>query len=381
MEISEQKKTQLRIMAKLAQLGHDVGVCDPITIGPLITTYRFIPKSATKVAQICNCAEDIALALGVEAALIRRLPGEGVIGISVPNATRTSVLWRDTLARPDAAMLLPLNLGVDAEGQLYRDDLTKMPHLLIAGSTGGGKSVLTNSIIASLMYWQTPEQVRFALSDTKSAGGLEFNHFRGAPHLFCEPVNTKYTTWELMDALAQEADKRLTRIGREGMQNIAQWNKACKIHDEEGRVVLDTRLQMPYVIFIIDELADIMLSEARGEQNIANLKLGSIVQKSRAAGIHVIASTQRPSVDVVAGVVKNNFPSRLAFKLSSGVDSRTVLSEQGAENLLSQGDMLYNGPGTRGVATRLHSSFASSDDIRQMIRVAALRAQAPYLTA
>jgi len=364
MPTEEQKTTITHIVLKLAQLGHEVTWTEPITTGPLITTYRFVPRSATKVAQITSCAQDLAIALAVDDVVVRRLAGEGVIGISVPNAHRTLVLWRDTLTRPADDNLVPLNFGVDSQGRLYRDDLTKCPHLLIAGSTNGGKSVCMNAMIASLMYWRTPEQVRFILSDTKQ---VEFTHFVGAPHLLREPCGSMYSTWEAMDWSIDEMERRLKVIGRAGCQNIGQYNAQCMKSD--GRAFIDL---MPYYVLVIDELADILGGDKRGEAKIAQAKLGKIVQKARAAGVHVIAATQRPSVNIVAGSIKANFPARCSFKLPSDADSRTVLNQSGADHLLSQGDMLYLGPCTAG-AKRLHSAYASIDDIKQMVNVAKLQ--------
>lgn len=362
MATEEQTKTITHIVLKLAQLGHEVSWQEPITTGPLITTFRFMPRSATKIAQITSCAQDLALALHVEDVVVRRLAGEGCVGISVPNASRTMVLWRDTLTKPPDTNLIPLNFGVDSQGRQFRDDLTKCPHLLIAGSTNGGKSVCMNSMIASLMYWRTPEQVRFILSDTKQ---VEFTHFQGAPHLLRDPCGSMYSTWEAMDWLIDEMEARLKIIGRAGYQNIAQYN--------QGPWTTTTHIpKMPYYVLVIDELADILGGDKRGEAKIAGNKLGRIVQKARAAGVHVVAATQRPSVNIVAGSIKANFPARLTFKLPSETDSRTVLNQGGANHLLSQGDMLYLGPAASGVK-RLHSAYASIDDIKQMVHVAKLQ--------
>lgn len=358
-----QKDAAMRITMKLAQLGHEVTWQAPITEGPLITTYRFVPRATSKVQAICGCAQDLALALACEDVLVRRLPGEGVIGVSVPNATRTLVQWRDTLQKPDHKFTVPLNLGVDSQGRLFKDDLAMCPHLLIAGSTFGGKSMLLNSLIASLMYWRTPTQVQFVLSDTKSGGGLEFNHYRESPFLARPPANSMYTTWELMDWLSEQADSRLREIARAGCQNIGQYNA----HGADDYTQL-----LPYIVFVIDELADVLCGEGRGEKTIAQDKLGRIVQKSRAAGIYVIAATQRSSVDVIAGTVKNNFPARLTFKLASQADSRTIIDEAGAEHLLARGDMLYRGPGAPAL-TRLHSPYTDLFDIKQMTELAAMR--------
>ena len=342
-----QKQTIMHIVVKLSQLGHEVTFVDPITVGPLITTYRFMPKAAAKVAQIVSCADDLALALQVDDVLVRRLPGEGSIGISVPNSARTPV-------PPLADTMLPLNFGVDSEGKPFRDDLTKLPHLLIAGSTNGGKSVLLHSLIASLMLWRSPEQVQFVLSDTKN---VEFGHFIGSPHLLFEPATTMYQTWERLDWIIDEIDRRLQILGSWQARNIADYHKINPQH------------KMPYIVLVIDELADILGGEKRGESKIAGAKLGHIVQKSRAAGVHVCSATQRSSVDIVSGSIKNNFPARLTFRLPSQADSRTVIGCGGAEHLLAQGDMLYSSP-NHPALRRLHSGYASTEDIKQCVRFA-----------
>ena len=364
MPTDDQKRIIMTITVKLAQLGHEVTWQEPITTGPLITTYRFVPRNATKVAQIASCADDLAIALSVEDVLIRRLTGEAAIGVSVPNASRTMVNWRDTLASPGSAPTspIPLNLGVDSQGRLYRDDLTLCPHLLIAGTTGGGKSTELNSIIASLMYWRKPDEVQFILSDTKN---VEFGYFDGCPHVIAR-ATSMYTTWEQMDFVIEEMERRLHLIAKAGKRNILEYNRhlITTIHP--------TAKLLPYIVLVIDELADVLGGDKRGEAKIAQNKLGTIVQKARAAGVHVIAATQRPSVNIVAGSIKANFPARLTFKLPSDADSRTVINSSGADHLLSQGDMLYLGPTTPGLR-RLHAAYASQDDIQQMLRVMRLQ--------
>lgn len=337
------------ITLKLAQLGLEVSFVEPITSGPIVTTYRFSPKAAAKVAQIVACADDLALALHVEDVLVRRLPGEGVIGINVPNLQRGSVLWRQLCQPPDNKLLLPLNLGVDIEGKPYRDDLTKLPHLLITGSTDGGKSTLMHCLIASLMLWRSPEQVQFVLSDTKK---VEFGHFIGSPHLLFDPSKTMYETWERLDWIIEEVDRRLRLLERAGVRNIAAFNAVT--------------LQLPYIIIVIDELFHVLGGDKRGEHKIATGKLARIVSESRAAGIHVIGGTQRSSVDIVSGGIKTNFPARLTFRLPSPEDSRTIIGHSGAEHLLSKGDMLYYSP-NHPATQRLHSGYASTEDVKQCV--------------
>lgn len=355
----EQQAVITTVVVKLAQLGHEVGFSYPISTGPLITTYRFLPKAAAKVAQITSCADDLALALHVEDVLVRRLPGEGTIGISVPNATRTPVLWRNLLADrpPESDNVVPLNLGVDSEGKPFRADLTRLPHLLITGSTDGGKSTLIRSLLASLILWRDAEQVQLVLSDTKK---VEFGHFIGAPHLLFEPSRTRYDTWERMDWLIEEVDRRLRVLAAAGVTNISEY------HKHGGR--------LPYIVFVIDEIYHVLCGGERGESKIANNKLSRIVSESRAAGVHVIGGTQRSSVDVVSGSIKANFPARLTFRLPAAEDSRTVIGHSGAEHLLARGDMLYCSP-NHPATLRLHSGYATTEDITQCVAFAKLSQQ------
>lgn len=374
MPTDTQKQTITCIVVKLAQLGLDVQWSDPITEGPMVTTYRFVPRSATKVREITTLSQDLALALKVEDVVVRRLPGEGVIGVTVPNATRAVVNWRDTLTSspPEAPTLvgsyignmkLPINFGVDSHGALFRDDLTAMPHLLIAGSTNSGKSTLLNSIIASLCYWRSSDEVRLLLSDTKQ---VEFGHFVGVPHLLQEPATTKYQTWEMMDWCIEEIERRLQLMAKRHCKNILEYNSSQIV------IGADRRLILSYIVLVIDELFDILGGGARGETKIATQKLQTIVGRSRASGIHVIAATQRSSVDVVTGTVKANFPARISFRLPSEADSRTILGHSGAEHLLSRGDMWFVSP-TRPAMLRLHSAYALTEDIKQCLQVVTMQ--------
>lgn len=358
----EQQHVVTTVVVKLCQLGHEVAWQQPVTVGPLITTYRFLPKAAAKVAQITSCADDLALALRAEDVLVRRLPGEACVGVSVPNQTRSVVLWRDLLSPPpstnmNVSMNVPLNFGVTAEGQLYREDLTTLPHLLMTGSTNGGKSTLMHTLIASLMLWRSPEQVRFVLSDTKK---VEFGQFDNAPHLMLKTAKTKYETWEQMDWLMDEVQRRLLLIARRGCRNIAEYNQTRQT--EVGTA-------LPYIVFVIDEIYHVLCGGERGESKIANDKLLRIVSESRAAGVHVIGGTQRSSVDVITGSIKTNFPARLTFRLPAPEDSRTVIGHSGAEHLLARGDMLYCSP-NHPATQRLHSGYATTEDITQCVAFA-----------
>jgi DNA segregation ATPase FtsK/SpoIIIE, S-DNA-T family len=351
----DQKRTVIAITLKLTQLGHQVNFVEPIGVGPLITTYRFAPRNAAKVAQIAAASQDIALALAVEDVTIRRLPGESVIGVSVPNTTRSIPLWRDNLASDTAldAMKVPLALGVDSSGRCFREDLSILPHLLIAGSTGGGKTVCIRSMIAALMYWRQPKQVQFVVSDTKQ---VEFGVFDGSAPLWRPRTTSVMETMQYMEDIIGEMERRLAAIAAAQAHNIHEYN------DRSLR-------QLPYIVFVIDELADFVGKAAKGVSKIAEPLLSQIVAKSRAAGVYVIAATQRPSVDVVSGSIKSNFPARLSFRLPSEPDSRTVLGHSGAEHLLSRGDMFYLSP-NHAATRRLHSFYATTEDIQQCVALA-----------
>jgi S-DNA-T family DNA segregation ATPase FtsK/SpoIIIE len=354
MPTEEQKQTILAVELKLRQLGLELKFTEPITTGPLITTYRFVPKASTRISQITNCAPDLTLALACdEDILVRRIPGEPFIGISVPNISRKPVLWRDTLA-PCLDCAIPLNLGTDAEGKLARDDLALLPHLLVAGSTGAGKSIWSRSAYASLMFWRKPTQVRMCISDIK---GVEFPMFDGVKHEWCPRAQSKYASWEMLDSLYEEIERRMHLFQIEHKRDIKDYNAGAE--------------RLPYVVMFIDELASVLEGDRRGETKIAQSKLGRIVQLSRAAGIHIVAGTQRPSVDVVAGSIKNNFPARLSFRVASNFDSRTVLGQDGAERLISRGDMFYRSP-NRAAISRLHAAYSSDEDLRSSIAAASL---------
>jgi DNA segregation ATPase FtsK/SpoIIIE, S-DNA-T family len=354
MATDEQLQVVASIMTKLTLLGQELTFKEPISVGPLITTYRFLPKGVTKIKQIEALGQDIALALGVESVTIRRIPGENYIGFSVPNKVRTLVEWRSIVKSVynvnKNEVKLPLLLGVDSMGKPFIDDLTKTTHLLVAGSTDTGKSVFLRSLLASLMSVRSPDEVGFILSDTKR---VEFGGLSESPHLMFPPSKTVMETLDKMDWISEQVEKRLLKYEAARVQNIHQFNDT-RIYPED---------RDSFVVLVIDELADILSGEGKSESKIASTKLSRIVQKSRAAGTYVIASTQRPSVDVVAGSVKVNFPARLSFRLPSEADSRTVLGHGGAEHLLSRGDMYYSSPNRPGTL-RLHSAYATNDDIQ-----------------
>jgi S-DNA-T family DNA segregation ATPase FtsK/SpoIIIE len=346
------------ILKKIGELGEDVEPVFPVEEGPRITAYRVRPVRATRIAKVEAMSVDLATALRVDVVLAKRMPGEGVVAITVPRSNPEHLRWQTLLTKGYALLQrarVPLLFGLDWLGRPYVDDLTELPHLLIAGSTGGGKSVFQRSLIATVVQYMNSDAVQLVLSDTK---GVEFGDFDKTPHLRWERATSPLRTIEYMDWLCKETDVRLAQYAHAGVRNINEYNRL-----EIGKV--------PYIVLVIDELADVVYlpDGKRGAQYIGAEKLDYITRKSRAAGIHVIAAVQRPSVDVVKGVIKNNFPARVSFKMGSAVDSRVILDESGAEQLLEKGDMLYKN-GSR--ILRLHSGDASANDIRGVLEYAML---------
>lgn len=361
----EQQETIAKLTIKTIELGFSVKFVPPIQVGPIVSIYKFLPMNSTRVSTLENLASDYAVALGVEDVLCKRMPGESAVGVFVPNRERKFIDFKETVKNVWAVAnvaRVPLNFGVDVRGVPFIEDLSTLPHLLIAGSTGSGKSTLLSSILASIIYCCPPDKIQFILSDTKN---VEFGHFVGAPHLLFEPATSVYQTLERLDWVIDEMSNRLKLIGKAGMRNIFEYNFS-----------VPPRNILSYIVIIIDELADLMMfkGEKRGESKIAQDKISTIVQKSRASGIYFIAATQRPSVNVVAGSIKANFPARLSFRLPSESDSRCVISTGGAEHLLAQGDMLYVSPNRPGLV-RLHAPYAKIEDIRAAVDISTRRSQ------
>lgn len=337
----------------------------PVTQGPVITTYRFQLMKRTKVQQMEGLAKDFALLLGAESVWVRRIPGETVVGVYVPNKHRVIINFRDTISplvawqkqpTDDGHKRIPLNLGQDSDGMPFADDLTAQPHLLIAGTTGGGKSTLMHAIVAGFGYAMNPAELKLLISDTK---GVEFPHFKDLPHLRAPIMTTVFQTLQEMDSLTKETQLRMNQFATTGARNIHDYNKKAG------------GSKMPYIVLIIDELADLMGKHVDKDiATAASNYLQDIVGRSRASGIYVIAGTQRPDVKTVAGAIKANFPSRLSFRLPSQQDSRTVLNVKGAESLMSRGDMLYSSS-TSPELKRLHAPFTSIEDVRMAVQLIA----------
>jgi len=355
-----QQTTLAKITMKMAELGLEARFVPPVSVGPIVSVYRFLPLNRTRVSHLEGLCGDLAVVLGVEDVMVKRLPGESAVAVFVPNTERQLIHFRDTVNNVWAkreSMSVPLNFGVDHLGKPFIEDLATLPHLLVSGSTGSGKSTLLSSILASIVYCCKSDAIQFVLSDTKN---VEFGAFIGAPHLVFPPATSVYQTLERFDWVQEEMEDRLRTLSKSNTRNIFEYSTA-----------FPGKEKLPFIVIVIDELADLLADRTKPDKGpsigkIAEMKLAAIVQKSRAAGVYVIAATQRPSVNVVAGSIKANFPARLTFRLPSEADSRTVLGYGGAEHLLSRGDCLYQSPNKPGVA-RLHAPYSSMTDIEAAV--------------
>lgn len=343
----EQVTNLQKLTMKLAELDIDVRFVPPIVTGPVISLYRFLPQGKTKVSHMEAVSEDISVVLGTEV-VIRRRTGDSAVSISVPNRERKFVDFRDyvgTVARylSQTPMAVPFAIGIDEFGAPLVEDLTQLPHVLIGGATNAGKSVLLKAIMGTIVYNMNSRAVRFYISDMK---GLDYNFLEGVPHMPFKPAKNAFDSLELMQYLVDDSKKRLEILANADKDNIQQYN--------EGREV-----KMPYKVLVIDELADLM---RQGGKQAASL-LAQLVERSRAVGTHVVAATQRPSVDVLKGVIKANFPTRLSLRTASNVDSRVILDEPGAERLIMPGDMFYKSSLRQGMI-RAHSPWAKKEDVK-----------------
>jgi len=340
-----------------------------------------VPAPGVKSARVVALADDIARSMSVAACRVSVVPGRNAIGIELPNARRETVFLRDLLSSAEyekASQILPLALGETIGGEPYIVDLAKMPHLLIAGTTGSGKSVGVNAMILSILYRLTAEQVRFIMIDPKM---LELSAYDGIPHLLAPVVTDPKRAIVALKWTVKEMEARYQRMAKIGVRNIAGYNDkarellAGKEHfvrtvqtgfDERGRPVFEEERvsldPMPYLVVVIDEVADLMMVAGKDIEGAVQ----RLAQMARAAGIHLIMATQRPSVDVITGTIKANFPTRIAFQVTSKIDSRTIMNEQGAEQLLGMGDMLYMAGGGR--ITRLHGPFVSDSEVETVAR-------------
>lgn len=377
----ELKETAARIKAKFEEF-NVFGSVVQINPGPVVTTFEFKPEAGIKVARITQLSEDLCLGLQAESIMIERIPGKPTVGIEVPNRKREVISLRQILESEEfhnSPSKLTISLGKDINGRIKVASLESMPHALIAGSTGSGKSVMLNTLIMSVLYKATPDDVRMIMVDPKR---LELGLYEGIPHLLT-PVITdpKKATYALRNAVL-EMERRLKLLAAQGVRNIEQYNRKIReilskprdmFADEAESVELDELRPLPFILIIIDELADLMMLERAGvEESITRL-----AQMARAVGMHLVLATQRPSVDVITGLIKANFPARISFRVATRVDSRTILDSMGAEHLLGRGDMLFLPPGTARL-TRVHGAYVTESETSDVVENWKAQAQPDY---
>jgi S-DNA-T family DNA segregation ATPase FtsK/SpoIIIE len=354
-----------QITEKLRQFAIE-GTVVAIHPGPVVTTFEFKPEPGVKYSKITGMTEDLSLALKAESVRIDRLPGRSTVGIEVPNSRQETIFPRELIGSDsfrDSRSKLSLALGKNIHGEVHCAELERMPHLLIAGATGAGKSVGLNGMIISMLYKATPTDLRFIMIDTKM---IELGIYADIPHLLIPVVTEPKLASTALQWAVREMESRYRKLASVGLRNIAQFNALIKeepdrtMEDPKGGEPIRLR-HLPYIVIVIDEMADLMMiSPADVEESVMRL-----AQMARAVGIHLILATQRPSVDVITGTIKANFPSRIAFRVSQRVDSRTIIDQQGAEHLLGRGDMLLLPTGSARVV-RLHSGFITEPEINRV---------------
>ncbi|MDB9767431.1 DNA translocase FtsK [Candidatus Pelagibacter sp.] len=331
-----------------------------VSHGPVVTLNEFEPAAGVKVSKIINLSDDIARNTSSESARIATIPGRSTIGIELPNSSRENVYLSEILSNPDfnkKDIRLPIALGKNISGIPVVGDLASMPHLLIAGTTGSGKSVCINTIILSLLYRHTPDKCKFILIDPKM---LELSTYEGIPHLLCPVITEAKKAASVLGWVVKEMENRYRLMTKEGVRNIDGYNAKHT-------------LAMPYIVVVVDEMSDLMLVAGKEIENY----IQKLSQMARAAGIHIIMATQRPSVDVITGTIKANFPTRISFQVTSKIDSRTILGEQGAEQLLGKGDMLYMSSANKIV--RIHAPFVSEGEIEKVNNYLRSQAEPDYI--
>ncbi len=336
------------------------GTIKKVSHGPVVTLNEFEPAAGVKVSKIVNLSDDIARNTSSESARISTIPGSNTIGIELPNTSRENVYLSEILNNQNfkkKEIKLPIALGKNISGSPIIGDLASMPHLLIAGTTGSGKSVCINTIILSLLYRHTPEKCKFILIDPKM---LELSTYEGIPHLICPVITEAKKAASVLGWVVKEMESRYRLMTKEGVRNIDGYNAKHK-------------LPMPYIVVVVDEMSDLMLVAGKEIENY----IQKLSQMARAAGIHIIMATQRPSVDVITGTIKANFPTRISFQVTSKIDSRTILGEQGAEQLLGKGDMLYMSSANRII--RIHAPFVSDNEIEKINNFLRSQAEPDYV--
>ena len=370
------------------------GEIKDIRPGPVVTLYELVPARGTKSSRVIGLADDIARSMSAASARIAVVPGRNAIGIELPNARRESVFLRELLeaeAFTASEAQLPITLGKSIAGEPIVVDLARMPHLLIAGTTGSGKSVGVNALILSLLYRLTPEECRFLMIDPKM---LELSAYNGIPHLLTPVVTDPHQAAAALEWVVREMEERYKRMSKLGVRNIEMFNTRVRTARDRGEK-LARRVQtgfdpdsgrpvfvsepldftpMPFIVVVVDEFADLMVVAGKDVEGAVQ----RLAQMARAAGIHLIMATQRPSVDVITGTIKANFPTRISFKVASKIDSRTILNEQGAEQLLGAGDMLF-ASGSGGSIMRVHGPFVSDEEVEQVAGHLLLQGEPEYI--
>ncbi len=336
------------------------GKIKKVSNGPVVTLNEFEPAAGVKVSKIINLADDIARNTSSESARIATIPGSNTVGIELPNNARENVYLSEILNNSDfkkKEIKLPIALGKSISGKPIIGDLSSMPHLLIAGTTGSGKSVCINTIILSLLYRHSSDKCKFILIDPKM---LELSTYEGIPHLLCPVITEAKKAASVLGWVVKEMESRYRLMTKEGVRNIDGYNTKHK-------------LPMPYIVVVVDEMSDLMLVAGKEIENY----IQKLSQMARAAGIHIIMATQRPSVDVITGTIKANFPTRISFQVTSKIDSRTILGEQGAEQLLGKGDMLYMSSANRII--RIHAPYVSETEIEKINNYLRSQAEPDYV--
>ena len=336
------------------------GKIKKVNYGPVVTLNEFEPAAGVKVSKIINLSEDIARNTSSESARISIIPGSSTVGIELPNLERENVYLREIISNQNflrKEYKLPIALGKSISGLPIIGDLSAMPHLLIAGTTGSGKSVCINTIILSLLYKHSPDKCKFILIDPKM---LELSTYEGIPHLLCPVITEAKKATSVLGWVVKEMENRYKLMTKEGVRNIDGYNSKHKV-------------SMPYIIVVVDEMSDLMHVAGKEIENY----IQKLSQMARASGIHIIMATQRPSVDVITGTIKANFPTRISFQVSSKIDSRTILGEQGAEQLLGKGDMLYMSSANRII--RIHAPFVSDEEIEKVNNFVRSQAEPDYV--
>ena len=384
----EALETMSRLLEiKLKEFGVEVQVVAAFP-GPVITRFEIQPAPGIKVSRITNLAKDLARSLAViSVRVVEVIPGKTTVGIEIPNENRQIVRFSEVLSTveyEEAKSPVTIALGHDIGGRPVTADLAKMPHLLVAGTTGSGKSVGVNAMLLSLLYKSTPEQVRLIMIDPKM---LELSIYEGIPHLLCPVVTDMKEAANALRWSVAEMDRRYRLMAAMGVRNLAGFNRKIKDAEEAGAPLTDPLFRrespddqppllqaLPTIVVVVDEFADMMMIVGKKVEEL----IARIAQKARAAGIHLILATQRPSVDVITGLIKANIPTRIAFQVSSKIDSRTILDQGGAEQLLGHGDMLYLPPGT-GLPIRVHGAFVSDDEVHRTVEAWKLRGAPDYV--